>query len=35
MFGGKKVKEVCDTACRAQRLREAAAFKAAQQGPRI
>lgn len=35
MFGKKQVTSVCDTLCRAQAVREAALFKAAQLGPRI
>jgi hypothetical protein len=31
----KSVATVCDTACRAQQLRESALYKAALQGPRI
>jgi hypothetical protein len=35
MFRKKQVNTVCDNLCRAQALREAALFKAAQLGPRI
>ena len=36
MFTSKQsVTEVCGTACRASVIREAALFRAAQQGPRI
>jgi hypothetical protein len=35
MFSKKQVMNVCDTGCRAEALRDAAIFKAAQLGPRI
>ena len=35
MFGKKQVKTACDSLCRAQALRDATLFKAAQLGPRI
>jgi hypothetical protein len=36
MFGNKQGKTVvCDTACRAQQVRESALYKSALQGPRF
>jgi hypothetical protein len=35
MFGKKQVTSVCDSACRAAKLRDDALFNAARLGPRI